>query len=95
MRMGVHRDALRKSFDSADRVFVLAGEDLDWKPEKTLATLGSKLSVASTVDELLERLLDELASGDQVVLMSNGSFQGLPRLLQQSLRSREVRQASA
>jgi len=95
MRMGVHRDALRKSFDSADRVYVLAPEDLDWKPEKTLATLGSKLSVASTVEELLDRLLEELQSGDQVVLMSNGSFQGLPRLLQQALRSREVRQASA
>jgi UDP-N-acetylmuramate: L-alanyl-gamma-D-glutamyl-meso-diaminopimelate ligase len=95
MRMGVHRDALRKSFDFADRVYVLAADDLDWKPEKTLATLGSKLSIASTVDELLERLLEELASGDQVVLMSNGSFQGLPRLLQQALRSREVRQASA
>ena len=95
MRMGVHRDALRKSFDSADRVYVLAADDLDWKPEKTLATLGSKLSVAATVDELLEKMLEELGSGDQVVLMSNGSFQGLPRLLQQALRSREVRQASA
>jgi UDP-N-acetylmuramate: L-alanyl-gamma-D-glutamyl-meso-diaminopimelate ligase len=95
MRMGVHRDALRKAFDSADRVYVLAAEDLDWRPEKTLATLGSKLSVASAVEELLEVLLDELASGDQVVLMSNGSFHGLPRLLQQALRSREVREASA
>ena len=95
MRMGVHRDALRKAFDSADRVHVLAAEDLDWRPEQTLATLGNKLSVAATVDELLEALLEELASGDQVVLMSNGSFHGLPRLLQQALRSREVRQASA
>lgn len=95
MRMGVHRDSLRKAFDSADRVYVLAPEDLDWRPEKTLATLGGKLAVSPTVDELLEALLDELAGGDQVVLMSNGSFHGLPRLLQQALRSREVREASA
>ena len=95
MRMGVHRDALRKAFDAADRVFVLASEELDWKPEATLATLGGKLSVSLDVDELLSVLLEELSSGDQVVLMSNGSFQGLPRLLQQALRSREVRQASA
>jgi UDP-N-acetylmuramate: L-alanyl-gamma-D-glutamyl-meso-diaminopimelate ligase len=94
MRMGVHRDALRKAFDAADRVFVLSSERLDWKPETTLATLGGKLSVALDVDELLGGLLDELTSGDQVVLMSNGSFQGLPRLLQQALKSREL-QASA
>jgi len=94
MRMGVHRDALRKAFDSADKVYVLAPEDLGWRPEKALATLGAKLTVALTVDELLETLLDELAAGDQVVLMSNGSFQGLPRMLQQALRSREVREAS-
>ncbi len=95
MRMGVHRDALRKSFDAADRVYVLASEDLDWKPETSLATLGSKLLVAASVDELLGSLLDELGTGDQVVLMSNGSFHGLPRLLQQALKSREGAQASA
>jgi hypothetical protein len=33
-------------------------------------------------------LLAELTAGDQVVLMSNGSFQGLPRLLEQALKSR-------
>jgi UDP-N-acetylmuramate: L-alanyl-gamma-D-glutamyl-meso-diaminopimelate ligase len=96
MRMGVHRDALRKAFDAADRVFVLASDQLDWKPETTLATLGAKLSVAFEVGELLASLLDELMSGDQVVLMSNGSFQGVPRLLQQALKSRDMqRQASA
>ena len=89
MRMGVHRDALRRSFDDADRVFVLASEGLDWNPESALAALGSKLCVEWGVEELLGRLLDELTQGDQVVLMSNGSFQGLPRLLQQALKSRD------
>ena len=34
--------------------------------------------------QLMVTLLEELGSGDQVVLMSNGSFHGLPRLLQQA-----------
>jgi UDP-N-acetylmuramate: L-alanyl-gamma-D-glutamyl-meso-diaminopimelate ligase len=92
MRMGVHRDALRKAFDAADRVFVLASSQLDWKPESALATLGAKLSVAADADALLASLLDELTTGDQVVLMSNGSFQGVPRLLQQALKSRDTQQ---
>ena len=88
MRMGVHRDALRRSFDDADRVYVLASKSLSWNPESTLAALGSKMSVAWEVESLVTELLGDLSSGDQVVLMSNASFQGLPRLLQQALKGR-------
>jgi UDP-N-acetylmuramate: L-alanyl-gamma-D-glutamyl-meso-diaminopimelate ligase len=87
MRLGVHRDALRKAFDDADSVFVLASKDLSWNPESVLAPLGAKLSVASDADELLSMLLAHLVSGDQVVFMSNGDFKGVPRLLQQALKS--------
>ncbi len=95
MRMGVHRDLLREVFDEADRVFVLSSDDLEWNPESVLEPLGEKLSVASGAEEMLRGLLEELKSGDQVVMMSNGSFQGLPRLLQQSLKSRHPEKASA
>jgi len=95
MRMGVHRDALRKSFDAADRVFVLNGARLDWNPETALSALGAKLSVATEVNELLAQLVDELVPGDQVVLMSNGSFQGLGRLLQQALKSQDAEKQRA
>jgi UDP-N-acetylmuramate: L-alanyl-gamma-D-glutamyl-meso-diaminopimelate ligase len=90
MRMGVHRDALRKAFDDADRVFVLGSDTLDWRPETALAGLGPKLIVSYDVDELCVDLTAELARDDQVVLMSNGSFRGLPRLLQQALQSSET-----
>lgn len=95
MRLGVHRDALRKAFDDADKVFVLASKDLSWNPESVLAPLGSKLSVAWEADELLAMLLTQLESGDQVVFMSNGDFMGLPRLLQQALKSDRPRAAQA
>jgi UDP-N-acetylmuramate: L-alanyl-gamma-D-glutamyl-meso-diaminopimelate ligase len=89
MKMGVHRDALRKVFDDADRVFIFVPEDLDWKPEATLAALGSKLSVAYDVTSLCEELVEFVEPDDQVLMMSNGSFHGLPRLFQQALQSRE------
>ncbi len=85
MRMGVHRDTLHGSFAAADRVFVLGAADLGWDPAAALAPLGGKLVVAADAQALLARLLDELKAGDHVVLMSNGSFQGLPRLLEQAL----------
>jgi UDP-N-acetylmuramate: L-alanyl-gamma-D-glutamyl-meso-diaminopimelate ligase len=95
MRMGVHRDALRKSLGEADRVYVLATEDLNWNPESALISLGGKLSIAWDVNELLDTLVAELESGDQVILMSNGNFQGLPRMLQQALKSGERAAKSA
>jgi len=88
MRMGVHRDTLHGSFAAADRVFVLAGADLGFDPVEALAPLGERLVVAADVQTLLKRLLDELTAGDHVVLMSNGSFHGLPVLLQQALAAR-------
>jgi UDP-N-acetylmuramate: L-alanyl-gamma-D-glutamyl-meso-diaminopimelate ligase len=88
MRMGVHRDTLPGSFAAADRVFVLAGADLGWDPAAALAPLGSRLSVAGDVQALLASVLAELGEGDVVVLMSNGSFQGLPQLLERALASR-------
>jgi UDP-N-acetylmuramate: L-alanyl-gamma-D-glutamyl-meso-diaminopimelate ligase len=89
MRLGVHRDALRKAFGDADLVYFLKSEGLDWNPEKALSALGGKLRVAQDVDDLLAQLLGDLESGDQVVLMSNGAFEGLPHKLQQALKSRE------
>jgi UDP-N-acetylmuramate: L-alanyl-gamma-D-glutamyl-meso-diaminopimelate ligase len=90
MRMGVHRDALAQSFAVADRVFVLGGAALGWDPAEALAAVGPRLVVTADVDTLLKRLLAELAAGDQVVLMSNGSFQGLPALLQGELEKRRA-----
>lgn len=95
MRMGVHKDALRRAFNDADRIWLLASARLDWNPQSTFATLGGKLEVESDVGTLRDRLLEESESGDQIVLMSNGSFQGLPRLLAQALKSRDGQESQA
>ena len=87
MRMGVHRDGMVKALSKADLVYILVSDDLNWKPESSFAAIGEKLTVSYDVDELLESLLGQLESSDQVVLMSNSNFRGLPRLLQQALKS--------
>ena len=94
MRMGVHAQVLGEVFGEADRVFVLGSDDLKWRPESVLAPLGAKLSVAWNVDETLEQLLAVLKRGDHVVMMSNGSFQGLRERLQRSLKRRDPLAAS-
>jgi UDP-N-acetylmuramate: L-alanyl-gamma-D-glutamyl-meso-diaminopimelate ligase len=95
MRMGVHRDTLAGAFGVADRVFVLGGTAIGWDVEGALAPLGDRVKVAADVDSLLEALLAELVSGDQVVLMSNGAFGGLPSKLEQALHERSRDRVSA
>ncbi|HET7132197.1 MAG TPA: UDP-N-acetylmuramate:L-alanyl-gamma-D-glutamyl-meso-diaminopimelate ligase, partial [Gammaproteobacteria bacterium] len=62
--------------------------DLGWDAAAAFAPLGPKVSLSGDVEQLLERLLEELAAGDNVVLMSNGSFQGLPQKLERALEAR-------
>ena len=88
MRMGAHREGLGAALDGADRVFVLARPDLAWDVDSELVALGPKLTTARSVDELHAGLMEELRQGDQVTVMSNRGFQGLPGRLEESLRQR-------
>ncbi len=88
MRMGAHSDTLSHALSGADRVFVLAGEDLAWQVESELADLGSRLVAAPSVDDLHAGLLRELRPGDQVAVLSNRGFKGLSGRLEASLRRR-------
>jgi UDP-N-acetylmuramate: L-alanyl-gamma-D-glutamyl-meso-diaminopimelate ligase len=54
-----------------------------------LSGIGDKLRVESDVNTIVSDVLADARSGDQIVMMSNGSFGGLPRLLQQALKSAE------
>jgi UDP-N-acetylmuramate: L-alanyl-gamma-D-glutamyl-meso-diaminopimelate ligase len=54
-----------------------------------LAGIADKLKVESDVDSIVRNVLADAKAGDQIVMMSNGSFAGLPRLLQQALKSAE------
>ena len=87
MRMGVHADALTDSLAAADQVYVLKSAGLRWDPSSVLARIGDKLRVESDVNEIVNVVLADSRSGDQIVMMSNGSFGGLPRLLQQAFES--------
>ena len=75
MRQGVHRDTLAAAFADADQLLVLQPPELEWN----LAALDYPLPVAfaSSVDELLERLVAMAEAGDHIVIMSNGGFGGL------------------
>jgi len=88
MRMGIHREFLAKSMSDAEIIFLLVPKNIDWDPISILKKIDAKIIIESNVDSLLEKILNELVSGDQVLFMSNGNFSGIPRLVKQSLQSK-------
>ena len=87
MRLGHHREGLVAALAGADRVWMYQPAGLDWNLDEVAAKLGSKAVVASDLAQLVAMLGTELASGDEVLIMSNGGFGGLHEKLLRALRT--------
>jgi UDP-N-acetylmuramate: L-alanyl-gamma-D-glutamyl-meso-diaminopimelate ligase len=64
---------------------MFAPPDLGWDAGAVVATLGGKARVARSLDELVAGLAGNSATGDQVLIMSNGGFGGLHGKLLEAL----------
>lgn len=78
MRAGVHINELGPALMPADRVWLMAGEGIDWDPQETLAPLDGRGRVVTRSDDLLAQMLDAVQPGDCVIFMSNGGFDSVP-----------------
>ena len=82
MRMGLHREQLAPSAHAADDVFWYQPDGLNWDLADAVEGYSGQ-RVFSTVEQIIEAAAGLLAPGDNVVVMSNGGFDGLHgRLLQ-------------
>ncbi len=79
MRLGAHADALAPSLDDADAVVFLARPELPWDAAKVVAAIRGDAHAVPNTDELIASLKSIVKSGDHVVFMSNGGFDGAPR----------------
>ncbi len=77
MRMGVHRDELAPALAGADQVILFQPADLPWDINIVTAALNGRARVFRSVDEIVTVLGRELHPDDQVLIMSNGGFDGI------------------
>jgi UDP-N-acetylmuramate: L-alanyl-gamma-D-glutamyl-meso-diaminopimelate ligase len=77
MRMGEHRDRLAAATRDADRVYWFQPPGMDWSLESVAADSEVPAVVVDDIDSLVADVLAEIRPGDQVVIMSNGSFGGI------------------
>jgi UDP-N-acetylmuramate: L-alanyl-gamma-D-glutamyl-meso-diaminopimelate ligase len=91
MRAGVHIGELGPALMPADRVWLMAGEGIDWDPQEALAPLDGRGRVVTRSQDMLAQMLDAVRPGDHVIFMSNGGFDSAPARFGQSLKTHEHR----
>lgn len=90
MRMGVHRESLAAALNEADRVLLYDPPNLGWDMGSVATALGAKCRRLPTVDAIIDTLVTELKPQQHVLMMSNGSFDGIHSRLLERLRNRST-----
>jgi UDP-N-acetylmuramate: L-alanyl-gamma-D-glutamyl-meso-diaminopimelate ligase len=85
MRLGAHKENLAPSVADADLVLWYQPEGLNWDLGPVVAESPVPALVLNTIEAIIEKVLKETASGDQVVIMSNGGFGGIHQKLVKAL----------
>jgi UDP-N-acetylmuramate: L-alanyl-gamma-D-glutamyl-meso-diaminopimelate ligase len=85
MRMGVHKEELAPALQAADAVLLYQPADFKWDMAIVTGPLNGRARVFRTVDDIVTTLARELRSDDQVLIMSNGGFEGIHGKLLQRL----------
>jgi UDP-N-acetylmuramate: L-alanyl-gamma-D-glutamyl-meso-diaminopimelate ligase len=85
MKLGVHAELLGQSLEMADRVLVLEPSGLAWDLAASLAILGPRAELFPDTDGMIRRVLELAAPGDQLLVMSNGGFEGIHQRLLSAL----------
>ncbi|MFW1675777.1 UDP-N-acetylmuramate:L-alanyl-gamma-D-glutamyl-meso-diaminopimelate ligase [Acinetobacter baumannii] len=88
MRMGSHKDGLAHSARLADEVIWYQPEGLDWDLQPVIEAATNHAQVSRSLDEIIERIVNEAGEGDAVVIMSNGGFGGLHQKLMSALKAK-------
>ena len=83
MRMGVYNSELRKALVSADYSWVYQNGGIAPELERELA---DSASAEFDLDQMINKVVERARSGDHIVLMSNGEFDGAHAKLLRALQ---------
>jgi UDP-N-acetylmuramate: L-alanyl-gamma-D-glutamyl-meso-diaminopimelate ligase len=88
MKLGVHREQLAPSLNVADKSWFFAPKDLGWDLQGAVSSMGDRVRLTASIEDLVQDLTAEARPGDHVLIMSNGGFGGLHDKLLAALRAR-------
>lgn len=81
MKMGYHQNTLADSLNAADKVYWYKNADTKLDLDAIASASMPEFTVLESVDSLIETLIADSQSGDHIVIMSNGGFEGFHQKL--------------
>lgn len=89
MRMGANREQLKDAFAEASESFIYAPPGLGWDVQVQMQGALGVVHVISDFEELVHKAAAAATPGSSLLVMSNGSFQGIHGKLLEELKRRE------
>jgi UDP-N-acetylmuramate: L-alanyl-gamma-D-glutamyl-meso-diaminopimelate ligase len=77
MKMGIHKEALASTLVKADSVYLYQPDNIDWSVEEIAKYCAQPTYVSRSVEALVAAIVSEAKESDQILVMSNGGFEGI------------------
>jgi UDP-N-acetylmuramate: L-alanyl-gamma-D-glutamyl-meso-diaminopimelate ligase len=88
MKMGVHKETLANSWQQANQVYLFEPANVDWSMQELVETSIAPVHLYQDTDSIVESVVEQAEPGDQVLVMSNGGFNGIHQSLLDALASK-------
>lgn len=88
MKMGVHKQTLAAAFKHADQVCLYQPSNIQWSVEEVAQQCSQPSYVDNNIDSFVEHIVAQAQTGDQILVMSNGGFEGIHAKLLQALQQK-------
>ncbi|TKB56729.1 UDP-N-acetylmuramate:L-alanyl-gamma-D-glutamyl-meso-diaminopimelate ligase [Ferrimonas aestuarii] len=88
MKRGVHKDTLAEAISFADGAYLYQGPDVKWNISDSMNKATIAVVVSDCVADIVQQVAAKAQSGDTVVVMSNGGFDGIHQKLLDALENR-------
>ena len=89
MKMGCHQDTLAQSVAAASEVIWYQPEDMDWPLESIVESSAVPARIMNSTSAIIDYLTANARAGDQLVIMSNGGFEGIHTRLVKALQDKK------
>jgi UDP-N-acetylmuramate: L-alanyl-gamma-D-glutamyl-meso-diaminopimelate ligase len=77
MKIGIHKNEIIEAIKLADEVLWYEPEEVSWSIQDTSDQSATKIHIFDDIDQLILRTLKSISRSTHIIIMSNGSFQGL------------------
>jgi UDP-N-acetylmuramate: L-alanyl-gamma-D-glutamyl-meso-diaminopimelate ligase len=88
MKMGVHKETLANSWQQANEVFLFEPASVDWSMQELVVNSIAPVHLHKDTDSIVKAVVEQAQPGDQILVMSNGGFNGIHQSLLTALSTK-------